>query len=175
MSMGVKILQYLEKRGSDVDLVESRKLAADAPSSRNTIFIGMPRTASYLDPMTAKANFYIESVEPDVIGNRAPVGNEPEEFREVSYAANRAIVPAIITMLPKRPEGTRSLLLLARRLSGMSSILLSPSGLRQIDAAVEKSGSPDSWEMVINAEIQDDTVLRVWPVATRAVSASYWK
>jgi hypothetical protein len=175
MSVGVKILQYLEKRGREVNLVESRKLPADAAGSLNMVFLGMPRTANYLDPMVAKANFYIAGVLPDVIGNRHPLANEPSDFREVVYSSDREVVPAIVTLLPKRPEGTRSLLLMARRLNGLGSILLSPSGLRQIDEELARNGSPDSWEMVIDAEIQDDTVLRVWPVAIHPIPLSFWK
>jgi hypothetical protein len=175
MTLGLKLLQYLETRGRTVNMVESRKLAADATSSFNTVFIGMPRTASYLDPILAKANFYIASVEPDVIENRKPAPGESKEFREVIYGSNRELTPAIIMLLPKRPESTRSLLLLARRLDGLTSILLSPSGLRQINNALAQHGSPDAWEMVIEAEVQDTTVLRVWPAAVRAIADDYWR
>lgn len=108
-----------------------------------------------------------------MIGNRHPLPNEASDFREVVYSSDREVVPAIVTLLPKRPEGTRSLLLMARRLNGLGSILLSPSGLRQIDAELARNGSPDSWEMVIDAEIQDDTVLRVWPVAIHPIQPSF--
>jgi hypothetical protein len=64
---------------------------------------------------------------------------------------------------------------MARRLGGLGSILFSPSGLRQIDGELARNGSPDSWEMVIDAEIQGDTVLRVWPVAIRPVPLTFWK
>jgi hypothetical protein len=175
MTLGLKLLQYLETRGRTVNMVESRKLSADATSTVNTVFIGMPRTASYLDPILAKANFYIASVEPDVIDNRKPASGEPKEFREIIYGSNRELIPAIIMLLPKRPESTRSLLLLARRLDGLTSILLSPSGLRQIDEALARSGAPDAWEMVVEAEVQDTTVLRVWPAAVRAIAPDYWR
>jgi hypothetical protein len=134
----------------------------------------MPRTAAYLDPIVAKTNFYIASVQPDIIGNRKPQGKEPADFREVNYASDRSIIPAILMLLPKRPEGTRSILLLARRLQGLSSIIFSSSGLRQIDHELQAAGSPNAWEMVIEAEIQGETILRVWPVATRTIPANYW-
>jgi hypothetical protein len=156
-------------------MVESRKLSADATSTFNTVFIGMPRTAGYLDAILARANFYIASVEPDVIDNRKPAPGEPKQFREIIYGSNRELIPAIIMLLPKRPESTRSLLLLARRLDGLTSILLSASGLRQIDEALARSGAPDAWEMVVEAEVQDTTVLRVWPAAVRAIAADYWR
>jgi len=38
-----------------------------------------------------------------------------------------------------------------------------------------KAGSPPAWEMVIEAEIYRDTVLRVFPVSCRAISPAFWK
>lgn len=175
MIAGVKFLQYLERHGRDVSLIESRRFPLDAPGQMNTILPGMPRTAAYLDPLEAKTNFYIAHVEPDIIRNRKPHHGEAGEYREVVYASDRELSPSIIAFLPARPSGTRSLLLLGRRLNGMVSILLSSEGLRQLDEEWGKNGSPDAWEMVISTEIQGDTVLKITPLAFRAISPNFWK
>jgi hypothetical protein len=174
MNVGVRFLQYLERHGRDVSLIESRRLPVDSPGQVNTILPGMPRTAAYLDPLEAEANFYIAQVDPDIIRNRKPTPGEPTDFREVVYAADREVSPSIIMLLPARPSGTRSLLLLGRRLNGMVSVLLSPEGLRQLDEEWGKHGSPDAWEMVISAEIQAETVLKITPVAFRAIAPDFW-
>ncbi len=175
MTAGVKVLQYLEQGGQPVQLIESRKFAADSFAAQNTIFFGMPRTAVYLDRLVKKTNFYIAQVEPDLVGNRNPKPGEPAEYREVDYSSDRKVFPAIIVLLPTRPEHTRSLLLMGRTLTSMTTMLLSLDGLKLLDEQWVKGGSPDSWEMVIEAEVYRDTVLKVWPVSFRAIPDTFWK
>jgi len=135
----------------------------------------MPRTAGYLKDMLERTNFYIERVSPDVIRNRNPQPGEPAEFHEVAYSTDRRLAPAIIVLLPERPEHTRMLLLLGRNLTSITSMLLSMEGLKALDELWAKSGSPDAWEMVMQAEVYRDTVLKATPVACRAIPASFWK
>jgi hypothetical protein len=135
----------------------------------------MPRTAGYLNQMLEKTNFYIAQVSPDIVRNRKPVPGEPAEFVEVPYSADRRLAPAIITLLPARPERTRMLLLLGRNLTSLTSLLVSLEGLKQVDEQWIKCGSPDAWEMVIQAEIYRDTILKTNPVACRAIPATFWK
>jgi hypothetical protein len=176
MTAGVRLLQYLEKNGGqEVRLTESRRFPAESFAAQNTIFLGMPRTAGYLKNMLERTNFYIERVSPDVIRNRNPKPGEPAEFHEVAYSVDRRLAPAIIVLLPARPEHTRMLLLLGRNLTSITSMLLSVEGLRALDELWAKSGSPDAWEMVMQAEVYRDTVLKATPVACRAISASFWK
>jgi hypothetical protein len=175
MTAGVRVLQYLQQGGQPVQLIESRKFAADSFAAQNTIFFGMPRTAVYLDRLVKKTNFYIAQVEPDLVGNRNPKPGEPAEYREVDYSSDRKVFPAIIVLLPTRPEHTRSLLLMGRTLTSMTTMLLSLDGLKLLDEQWVKGGSPDSWEMVIEAEVYRDTVLKVWPVSFRAIPDTFWK
>jgi hypothetical protein len=121
-----------------------------------------------------KINFYIERVSPDLVRNRNPRPGEPAEFKEISYSADRRLAPAIIVLLPQRPEHTRMLLLLGRNLTSVTSMLVSLEGLRAIDDLCAKSGSPEAWEMVIQAEIYRDTVLKTTPVACRAIPPNFW-
>jgi hypothetical protein len=172
---GIKLLQYLEKAGMKVQMVESRRFAADSFGVQNTILMGMPRTATYLDGPMQRTNFYMAAVEPDVVGNRNPRQGELSEFREISYSADRRLVPAVMVFPPVRPEHTRSVILMGRTLTGMVTMLLSSEGLRQLDDQWIKGGSPDAWEMVVEAEINRDTVLKVWPVAFRSLPADFWK
>jgi hypothetical protein len=54
-------------------------------------------------------------------------------------------------------------------------MLLSLDGLKLLDEQWVRGGSPDSWEMVIEAEVYRDTVLKVWPVSFRAIPDTFWK
>lgn len=175
MTAAIRVLQYLEKAGQQVQLVESRKFAADSFATQNTIFLGMPRTAVYLDRLLAKTNFYIAQVEPDIIRNRKPQPGEQADFKEVQYSVDRRVTPAIIVQLPTRPEGTRSLLLMGRIPTSLSSMLVTLEGLKLLDEQWVKNGSPEGWEMVIQAEVYRDTVLKFSPVAFRPIPTSFWK
>lgn len=174
MTAGIRLLQYLEKDGQQVRLTESRRFPAESFAAQNTIFLGMPRTAGYLNQMLEKTNFYIARVSPDVVRNRNPKPGEPAEFQEVSYSADRRIAPAIIILLPARPEHTRMLLLLGRNLTSITSVLVSLEGLKLLDEQWAKAGSPDAWELVIQAEIYRDTILKTTPVACRPIPSSFW-
>jgi len=174
MTAGIRLLQYLEKDGRQVRMTESRRFPAESFAAQNTIFLGMPRTAGYLNTMLEKTNFVIERVSPDVIRNRHPKPGEAAEFQEVPYSADRRLAPAIIILLPARPEHTRMLLLLGRNQTSLTSMLISTQGLRLLDEAWLKSGSPDAWEMVIQADIYRDTILRIMPLACRPIAASFW-
>jgi hypothetical protein len=175
MNGGVRLLQYLHDR-AQVSVIESRKLDTDAVAAQNTIFLGMPRTAVYLDQISGKLNFYIARVEPDIVANRNPLAGEEKDFREMDYSADRIRYPGIIALLPPRPEHTRSLLLLGRSPGSIVALLTSVEGLRLLDERWVKGGSPDAWEMVIQAETyRGDTIAKVTPVAFRAISPDFWK
>lgn len=175
MTAGVDLLQYLEQKAQPVALTESRRFPAESFAAQNTIFLGMPRTATYLNQILDKTNFYIASVNPDVIRSRNPGPGEPAEYREVDYSSDRRIAPAIIIMLPMRPEHTRTLLLLGRYLTTMSTMLITQEGLRLIDEQWQKAGSPDAWEMIVQGEISRDTVLKLYALKCRPISSNFWK
>jgi hypothetical protein len=176
MNTGVRLLQFLQGRVGQLEVVESRKFATDMIATRNNIFIGMPRTAAYLDQISRKLNFYVERVEPDVVGSRNPLPGEQKQFAQIDYSADRIRFPGIIALLPSHPEKVRSLLLLGRSPLSMATMLTSADGLRLLDQQWRKSGSPDAWEMVIEADVyRGDTVANVKPVSFRAISTDFWK
>jgi hypothetical protein len=175
MRAGLELLQFLEREGQQVRLTESRRFAAESFAAQNTVFLGMPRTAVYLNQMLEKTNYYIADVDPVVVRSRDPRVGEPAAYRETSYSADRRTAPAIIILLPTRPEHTRTLLLLGRHLTTMSSMLVTREGLRLIDEQWVKAGSPDAWEMVVQADINRDTILKFYALACRPIPASFWK
>ena len=173
---GIRLLQFLQGRVGQLEVIESRRFAADSVAARNTIFIGMPRTAAYLEHIAQKLNFYIERVEPDVIRNRNPLPGEAKEFVQVNYSADRIRYPGIIALLPPRPEHTRSLLLLGRSPAGLATLLSSIDGLRLLDEQWSKAGSPDAWEIVVEADTyRGDVFEKVAPVSFRPIPSDFWK
>jgi hypothetical protein len=176
MNAGVRLMRFLHGRVGQIEMIESRKHAADATSARNTIFMGMPRTAVYLAPLARRLNFFVERVEPDVVRNRAPLAGEPATFTGLAYSADRVRFPGIIALLPERPEHTRSLLLLGRSPVSLATMLSSLEGLQLLDEQWKKAGSPSAWEMVVEADVyRGDTISKVVPVAFRAIRPDFWE
>jgi hypothetical protein len=177
MSTGVRLLQYLDKRQAGAQLIESRKFSEDSFANQNIVFLGMPRTtAGYLDRLLEKTTFYMAQADPDIIRSRKPLpGGAPEEFREKMYSPDRRVYPAVIVFLPKRPEGTRCLLILGRYLTGAASMLLSVDGMKLIENQWEQAGSPEAWEMVVESEIYRDTLLNTRPRAFRLIAGNFWE
>lgn len=174
MLAATRIVQYLERGGQPVEVIESAKFAAGSFAVENTISLGMPRTAGYLDSLMERTNFYLARVNPDVVANRHPRPGEPAEFRESRGSPEHATHPGIVIALPRRPEGTRSLLLVGQYPNGIVPLLTSVDGMSMLEREWHKAGSPDGWEMVVQAEIFRETALRVWPVATRPISSDFW-
>ena len=171
-----KIMQYLEGLGQHPSVTDSISLAVDATSYQNTIFLG----SSVGDPVTQilkHTNFYLQQVakKPTIIVNRNPGPGEASEYREVDFSTEHKVIPELIVLSPETSTGTRSLLLLGSSPTVFMSILLAPEGLKLIDEQLEKAGFPDSWEMVIQVEINVGTVLRLQPLAIRRITASFWK
>ncbi|MDZ4796584.1 MAG: hypothetical protein SGI92_00370 [Bryobacteraceae bacterium] len=158
-----------------MELVDSARFSADAFAAQNTISLGMPRTAAYLDRLLERTNFYLAQVEPDIVRSRNPLRGEPAEFAQQRFSAEHAILPGILICLPARPEQTRSLLLIGKYPNGMTPLLISVEGLKQLEEQWVKGGSPEGWEMVVKAEIFRDTALKAWPVAFRPIPRDFWK
>jgi len=173
-----RILRYLESHGQRPELTDSPNLASDSARTRNTIFLGSLRqyaAGDWVTQILGKTNFYIRGFNPSAMGNRNPGPGEASEYREVDFSAEHKLVLEMVTLLPPAPNGARSLLLLGPSPSVSSFLVLSPDGLKLLDAQWMKAGSPDSWEMLVQAETNGETVLRLQPIAIRRIPATFWE
>ncbi|HEX6896516.1 MAG TPA: hypothetical protein VF146_14655 [Bryobacteraceae bacterium] len=57
----------------------------------------------------------------------------------------------------------------------LASLLESRAGLQDVDGLWQKAGSPESWEMVVQGEMNGENVLKVRPTSIRAIPADFWK
>ena len=97
------------------------------------------------------------------------------EYRGGDFSASHKLVLELVTLLPPTPNGTRSLLLLGPSPSVASFLVLSSEGLKLLDEQWMKAGSPDSWEMLVQAETNGETVLRLQPIAIRRIPGTFWE
>ena len=177
MATALRIQQYLETMGQRPELIESRYLPADSANTRSAIFFGGARLYSAADQVNqalAKTNFGI-SAEPTIVTNRNPRPGEMADYRLLDYSKEHRIVPELMILLPKTPNGGRSLLLLGASPPAFLYVLLSTDGLRRFEERLKNEGSPESWEMLIQAEVNGDTILRVDLLAMRPLPETFWK
>lgn len=174
MKAAVRLFQYTEGLGQHPELTDSPNLPADSVGAKNTIFLGIPRyyaTSHRVNQILEKMNFFVTGYEPTVIKNRNPRTGEANEYREVDYSTEHKVFPELIILLPPVASRARTLLLLG---ANSASMLTSPEGLKTLDKFWSQSGSPESWEMLINAEVNGETTLRVTPIAIHPISSNFW-
>ncbi len=172
----VKLVEYMEALGQHPDLTDSPSLPIDSVGARNTIFLGIPRfyaTSHRVGQILEKMNFSVTGYEPTVIKNKNPRPGEAAEYREVDYSNEHRVYPELMILLPPAANRARTLLLLGSQAMAFTSMLVSPEGLKAVDQYWTKGGSPDAWEMLIQAEVNGDTILRVTPIAIHAISGSF--
>ena len=175
MEAGISLQRYLEHQGFSAELTESRNFELDSANRRNTIYLGVPRTTEYLNRIFERTNFYYATLAtPVVVRNRNPKSGEPIEYREVDYSADHKIYPELIVLLPTEPDGGHSLILFGFMPMALTSLLQSRAGLQMLDEEWKRAGSPDSWEMVVQAEVSGEVVLKTSPMGIRAIPANFW-
>lgn len=168
-----RLLQYLQDHGRRAQLIGSPNLSVDYFTNENIVFIGGPRTTDRFAEVLAKSNFQMATSNPTLIKNLHPAVGEESEYLEFVKSNERRTVPGIVTLLPTTAEGTHTLLLVGRFSTALASFLLLPEGLRLVEDRWQQGGHPDAWEMVVQAEIQGETALKVWPVGFRALNVNH--
>ena len=176
MEAGISLQHYLERGGLQVQLTESRNFSMQSAMAGTTIFLGIPRTTEYLRQLFEKTNFYYSTLDNKaIIRNRKPKAGEPAEYQQVDYSAGHKIYPELVVQLPFRPDGGHTLILFGVMPMALASLLESRAGLQDLDGLWQKAGSPESWEMVVQAEMNGENVLKVRPTSIRAIPADFWK
>ena len=166
----VKFLQYLERHGTPTEIVVSPRLAMDDYREQNIIVLGGPKNTGRFQSYLTKRNFEIIGMEPTVIRNLSPRPGEPTEFHQTAQSGQRIVSPGIIAVLPRSKEGTGTMIMIASNPAPLVSMLLSAAGLDLLDAHWNRAGRPDAWEMVVQSEMDGQTVLSVTPVGFRGTS-----
>jgi hypothetical protein len=177
LKAAVKLFQHMEDLGQHPELTDSPNLPAESAGAKNTIFLGIPRyypTGHRVTQILEKMNFSVIGYEPTVIKNKNPRQGEAAEYREADYSTEHKVVPELIILLPAMSNGARTLVLLGSNAMAFTSMLVAPEGLKVLEKYWSDAGSPDSWELLIQAEVNGETVLRVTPQAIHAIASNFW-
>ncbi len=165
----VQIMQYLQDFGQHVQFVPASNLTVEAAGNQNTIFIGIPQSMDHIHDLLETTNFYIQVGGAGVVQNRKPKSGELKEYAEEAQSPRRRTTPGIIALLPRDGGAVRTLVLAGRNPTSLAWLLTSDEGLKVLEQERRKGGSPDYFEMAVEAEIDGDAVLKVWPVGFREV------
>jgi hypothetical protein len=173
----LKLAQYLQANEVTIAIAGTADLSVESAGDQNVILVGVPGTSRQLDELLAKTNFYAAVGSTSTVLNRRPLPGEPAQFRPVVQSAIRRTTPGIVAVLPGKAPGTRLLLIAGNFTYPLINALVTHAALQAVEGAWAKAGSPDFFEMVLNAEIEGrgNTVLRTWPEAIHAVNPSDWK
>jgi hypothetical protein len=172
----VKLQRYLELHGRHTELIAANNLSVEAFSQKNTVFIGIPQGSDRIAQLLEKTNFRMSVGDNAVVvRNTNPGPGERREYVQSVQSVSRKTWPGIIALLPINSGVAHSLVLAGNSPSSLLWLLTSDNGLKLVDENWRKGGAPDYFEMVVETEMDGDTVLKVLPVGFRRVAADYDK
>ena len=158
----VKLARYLDRASLETSLYSNADAPAEALENENVIAIGTWGTLNALKPYLDRMNFRLGPHEQFV-----EASNPPAKFEEIVESPERSIWPGVIAVVPGQNRRTHLLVLAGRHTSALVSFLTSSNGLDQLDRIWKDNGSPEYYELVVNAEMSGRTLVRFWPAAMR--------
>jgi hypothetical protein len=166
----IKLVRYLDGFHFPTTVHGSADAVLEALDTENVIALGTWGTMSPLATHLSKMNFQLASHE-DSVENRSPFPGEPKRISQVSESEDRVIWPGVIAVLPGPNAHSHLLIIGGRQTSALVSFLTSTAGLSQLEQIWRRSGSPEFYELVVNAEVNGNntTPVRFWTVALHRV------
>jgi hypothetical protein len=159
----VRLARYLDRYALQTTVESSANAPLEALDSDNVIAIGTWGTLTPLKPYLERMDFELGPHE-DFVRIKNPRPGEPEVINSITESPDRGIWPGVIALLPGRGGHTRLLILASRHTSALVSFLTSTNGLDQLARLWKAQGSPEYYEVAINAELSGRGLVRFWPV-----------
>jgi hypothetical protein len=161
----VRLARYLDKFGLQTTVESSADAPLEALDTENVIAVGTWGTLTPLKPYLDRMSFELGPHE-DFVRLRSPAPGEPKRVDAVPESPDRGIWPGVIAYLPGRGGQTHLLILASRHTAALVSFLTSTNGLDQLERMWKAKGSPEYYEVIVNAELSGPRALvRFWPVA----------
>lgn len=133
----------------------------------NVVAFGARSTLQMFRDYVAALDFTM-GPEEEWIDNAHPQKGEQARYSIIHEGSGRAIMPAILALLPGRAPHTKVLLLQSRYTSALVDMLTSRVGSQLFEDMYRMHGSPAYFEMVIESEVANQHDIRTWPVAIHA-------
>jgi hypothetical protein len=162
----VRLARYLDRFALQTTVESSANAPLEALDTDNVIAIGTWGTLTPLKPYLDRMDFQLGPHE-DFVRIKNPGPGEPSIIQGVAESPDRGIWPGVIALLPGHGR-THLLILASRHTSALVSFLTSTNGLDQLARLWKEKGSPEYYEIVLNAEISGRGLVRFWPVVLHA-------
>jgi hypothetical protein len=159
----VRLARYLDRLALRTTVESSANAPLEALDTDNVIAIGTWGTLTPLKPYLDRMDFELGPHE-DFVRIKNPAPGEPSLIKGVTESPERGIWPGVIALLPGRGGHTHLLILASRHTSALVSFLTSTNGLDQLARLWKAKGSPEYYELVLNAELSGRGLVRFWPV-----------
>jgi hypothetical protein len=163
----VKLTRYLDQFKLDTTVTSSADDPLGALDRENVIAVGTWGTLRPLQPYLDRMNFRLGPHE-SYVESQNPQPNEPKRIEQVTESAERSIWPGVIGFLPAGNGQTHLLVLASRHTLALVCFVTESNGLAQLEKLWRSKGSPQYFEVAVNAELSGRGVVRVWPVALHA-------
>jgi hypothetical protein len=159
----VRLARYLDRFALQATVESSANAPLEALDTDNVIAIGTWGTLTPLKPYLDRMDFELGPHE-DFVRIKNPGPGEPSLIKGVAESPDRGIWPGVIALLPGHGGHTHLLILASRHTSALVSFLTSTNGLDQLARMWKAKGSPEYYELVVNAELSGRGLVRFWPV-----------
>jgi hypothetical protein len=160
----VQLVRYLDQFGRQTSVASNADASLEALDRENMIAVGTWGTLAPLRPYLEKLSFELGPHE-GYVQFRHPAPGEPNRLVAVQESPERSILPGVIAFIPGNSGQTHLLVLASRNTSALVSLLTSTHGLEQLGKMWRSKGSPQYFEVAVNAEQSGRGLVRVWPVA----------
>lgn len=172
----LKLATFFERQKLPISFGATADFSVDSLARHNVILLGTPGiTSKHLKQLMDKTNFSFLGAHTAVILNREPRSGEAIRYEETAQSTVRRTTFGLIGLFPGNAAGIRLLTLTARYSSLLASFLTSPASLQLLESAWKKEGSPEHFEVLVEAEMDGNNILKTWPVAIRRLHPSTWK
>jgi hypothetical protein len=160
----LRLARYLDRFGLRTTVESSANAPMEALDAENVVAIGTWGTLTPFKPYLDRMDFALSPHEANV-RIRNPEAGEPRVVEGVEESPDQGIWPGVVAVLPGRNGRTRLLVLASRHTSALVTFLTSTNGLDQLTLLWKAKGSPEYYQLVVNAELNGRGLVRCWPVA----------
>jgi hypothetical protein len=167
----VKLVRYLDGFRLPTTVQSSADAVIEALDTENVVALGTWGTLSPFATYLNRMNFRLASHE-DSVQNRSPLPGEPKRISQIAESEDRVIWPGVIAVLPGQSSRSHLLIIGGRHTSALVCFLTSTEGLGQLEQIWRSNGSPEFYELVVNAEVNgsNTTPVRFWTVTLHRVA-----
>jgi hypothetical protein len=160
----IQLVRYLDQFGRQTSVASNADAPLEALDRENMIAVGTWGTLTPLRPYLDRLSFELGPHEA-YVEFRHPYQGEPKRLVTIQESPERCILPGVIAFIPSNGGQTHLLVLASRNTSALVSLLTSTHGLEQLGRMWKSKGSPQYFEVAVNAEQSGRGLVRVWPVA----------